>query len=69
MPNPKHLAYWRRQGTGCLAKNARKPIWHSSVRRGAALPFGGFKQAGWGRECGKEVLELYTEVKTVVMPR
>ncbi|HUB95141.1 MAG TPA: aldehyde dehydrogenase family protein [Stellaceae bacterium] len=32
-----------------------------------ALPFGGFKQSGWGREKGKEVLELYTEVKTVVM--
>jgi phenylacetaldehyde dehydrogenase len=32
-----------------------------------ALPFGGFKQSGWGREKGKEVLELYTETKTVVM--
>jgi phenylacetaldehyde dehydrogenase len=31
----------------------------------AALPFGGFKQSGWGREMGKEALELYTEVKSV----
>ena len=31
----------------------------------AALPFGGYKQSGWGREMGKEVLELYTEVKSV----
>ncbi len=31
----------------------------------AALPFGGYKQSGWGREMGHEVLELYTEVKTV----
>jgi phenylacetaldehyde dehydrogenase len=31
----------------------------------AALPFGGFKQSGWGRETGPEVLELYTEVKAV----
>lgn len=31
----------------------------------AALPFGGFKQSGWGREMGHEVLELYTEVKSV----
>jgi phenylacetaldehyde dehydrogenase len=31
----------------------------------AALPFGGYKQSGWGREMGKEVLELYTEVKAV----
>jgi len=32
-----------------------------------ALPFGGFKQSGWGREKGRDVLELYTEVKSVVM--
>jgi phenylacetaldehyde dehydrogenase len=32
-----------------------------------ALPFGGFRQSGWGREKGREVLDLYTEVKTVVM--
>jgi len=31
----------------------------------AALPFGGFKQSGWGREMGHEVLEQYTEVKAV----
>jgi phenylacetaldehyde dehydrogenase len=32
-----------------------------------ALPFDGYKQSGWGREKGRDVLELYTEVKTVVM--
>ena len=32
-----------------------------------ALPFGGFRQSGWGREKGREVLDLYTEVKAVVM--
>jgi len=31
----------------------------------AALPFGGYKQSGWGREMGHEVLHLYTEVKSV----
>ncbi|MBD2181327.1 aldehyde dehydrogenase family protein [Planktothrix sp. FACHB-1355] len=31
----------------------------------AALPFGGYKQSGWGREMGREVLENYTEVKSV----
>ena len=31
----------------------------------AALPFGGYKQSGWGREMGKDSLELYTEVKAV----
>ncbi len=32
----------------------------------AELPFGGFKQSGWGREMGEEVLHNYTEVKTVI---
>jgi phenylacetaldehyde dehydrogenase len=31
----------------------------------AALPFGGYKQSGWGREMGHESLELYTEVKAI----
>jgi phenylacetaldehyde dehydrogenase len=31
----------------------------------AAMPFGGYKQSGWGREMGHEVLEQYTEVKAV----
>jgi phenylacetaldehyde dehydrogenase len=31
----------------------------------AAMPFGGYKQSGWGREMGHEVLENYTEVKSV----
>jgi phenylacetaldehyde dehydrogenase len=31
----------------------------------AALPFGGYKQSGWGREMGGEVLANYTEIKAV----
>ncbi len=31
----------------------------------ASAPFGGYKQSGYGRELGKEALELYTQVKTV----
>ncbi len=31
----------------------------------AALPFGGYKQSGWGREMGAEALELYTQTKAV----
>ena len=31
----------------------------------AALPFGGYKQSGWGREMGHEAIDLYTEVKAV----
>lgn len=32
----------------------------------AALPFGGYKQSGWGREMGHEVLNNYLETKAVV---
>ena len=31
----------------------------------AALPFGGYKQSGWGREMGHDALDLYTEKKAV----
>lgn len=33
----------------------------------ASLPFGGYKQSGWGREMGPEALELYTETKSVCL--
>lgn len=33
----------------------------------AALPFGGYKQSGWGREMGREVFNLYTETKSVCL--
>lgn len=33
----------------------------------AALPFGGYKQSGWGREMGEAVLEHYTESKAVTV--
>lgn len=31
----------------------------------ASLPFGGYKESGWGREMGHEILEAYTEIKSV----
>jgi phenylacetaldehyde dehydrogenase len=31
----------------------------------AALPFGGYKQSGWGREMGEDVIYQYTETKAV----
>jgi phenylacetaldehyde dehydrogenase len=33
----------------------------------ASLPFGGYKQSGWGREMGEEVLHNYTQVKAVTV--
>ena len=33
----------------------------------ASLPFGGYKQSGWGREMGHEAIGLYTETKAVTV--
>jgi phenylacetaldehyde dehydrogenase len=33
----------------------------------AELPFGGYKQSGWGREMGEEVLPHYLETKSVIV--
>ncbi|WP_455357002.1 aldehyde dehydrogenase family protein [Streptomyces sp. SYSU K217416] len=33
----------------------------------AETPFGGYKQSGWGREKGDEVLEQYLETKSVIV--
>ena len=32
-----------------------------------AAPWGGFKQSGWGRELGPYALDLYTEIKNVIV--
>ncbi|MBC2668431.1 aldehyde dehydrogenase family protein [Novosphingobium piscinae] len=32
-----------------------------------ALPFGGFRQSGWGREMGWNAIELYTETKSIAV--
>ncbi len=33
----------------------------------AALPFGGYKESGWGREMGAQALNNYLETKCVTM--
>jgi phenylacetaldehyde dehydrogenase len=33
----------------------------------AELPFGGYKQSGWGREMGEEVLDSYLQTKTTIV--
>jgi phenylacetaldehyde dehydrogenase len=32
-----------------------------------SLPFGGYKQSGWGRENGREGVEIFTEMKSVIV--
>ena len=32
-----------------------------------ATPWGGYKQSGWGRELGSHALDLYTEIKNVIV--
>jgi phenylacetaldehyde dehydrogenase len=32
-----------------------------------AIPFGGFKQSGWGREFGAEGIEAFLETKAVII--
>lgn len=50
------------------AKLKAGTVWVNNYGAGGApVPFGGFKQSGWGRERGREVLHLYTETKAVVV--
>jgi acyl-CoA reductase-like NAD-dependent aldehyde dehydrogenase len=50
-----------------FAKDVRAGvIWINTFNMfNAAVPFGGFKQSGYGREMGKHALELYTHIKSV----
>jgi acyl-CoA reductase-like NAD-dependent aldehyde dehydrogenase len=36
-------------------------------RPDVAIPFGGFRESGWGREQGRESVESYTELKSVMV--
>ncbi|TRW45890.1 aldehyde dehydrogenase family protein [Georgenia yuyongxinii] len=42
-------------------------VWVNGKSMDIALPFGGFKESGWGQEKGREGAELYTRTKTVVV--
>jgi hypothetical protein len=63
------------QYAGSRSRNREKPTGTPARRRtygqvhynvfDASLPFGGYKQSGWGREMGHEVLNAYTQVKAV----
>jgi phenylacetaldehyde dehydrogenase len=55
------------------AHKLAKKIRAGSVRINTAgtvdpsMPLGGYKQSGWGRENGREGIEIYTEVKSVTV--
>lgn len=43
-------------------------VWVNSHNQSDAnMPWGGYKQSGWGREMGKPAIEIYTEVKSVAV--
>lgn len=52
-----------------LARRIRAGIvWVNNHNQSDAnFPWGGFKQSGWGREMGKDAIELYTETKSVAV--
>ncbi|MET0362621.1 MAG: aldehyde dehydrogenase [Sphingobium sp.] len=51
----------RRLRTGNLSQNGRG--------LDVQIPFGGFKQSGYGREGGKEGIEPYLEIKSIFVPK
>lgn len=42
---------------------------HNAIGPQAGLPFGGYKQSGFGRENSVEAFDLYTEIKTIYVQR
>ena len=52
-----------------LAKRIKSGTVHVNTYHvfAAELPFGGYKQSGWGREMGEEVLKNYLETKSVIV--
>jgi acyl-CoA reductase-like NAD-dependent aldehyde dehydrogenase len=48
----------KRIEAGTITLNTQLPYEHH-------MPFGGYKQSGWGREFGKEGLEMYLQTKSV----
>jgi len=52
------MAVARRVRTGAIGVNG-------GMYYGADAPFGGYKNSGWGRQCGIEGFEQYLETKTI----
>jgi (Z)-2-((N-methylformamido)methylene)-5-hydroxybutyrolactone dehydrogenase len=55
-----------RRPTPVTARLRAGTIWVNNYRKTSyAVPFGGFKESGIGRENGIEAVNEYTEVKTI----
>jgi phenylacetaldehyde dehydrogenase len=59
----RDLGTAHRVGSRLRAGTVWLNTWHADD---VALPRGGFKQSGWGRELGTHGLDDYTELKTVI---
>ena len=54
------------KGLGTLRRSRAGRTWlNTALDSFPDLPFGGYKQSGLGRECGRHGLEEYTELKTI----
>ena len=64
-------AYVWTQNLGIAHKMAKKlkagSVCINTFGLDLAVPFGGYKQSGWGRENGREGIETYTEIKSVMI--
>ncbi|HWU02046.1 MAG TPA: aldehyde dehydrogenase family protein [Novosphingobium sp.] len=62
---------WTRDLATAHRMAARVRTGHMSVNThgavGPNIPFGGYKQSGWGREFGREGLDLYLETKAITV--
>jgi acyl-CoA reductase-like NAD-dependent aldehyde dehydrogenase len=58
---------WTREITHRIAQRFEPGcVWiNCAFVNNPAIPGGGYKQSGWGRECGKEALVAYPETKKV----
>jgi phenylacetaldehyde dehydrogenase len=51
-----------------IAKLKSGQVWVNAHHVGGPdLPIGGYKQSGWGRELGRDGVEMYTEIKSVAI--
>lgn len=66
--NPANGEVFTRVPAGGVGDIEAGTVWvncHSMLD--ASLPFGGYKQSGFGREMGRAALDLFTETKSVLM--